>query len=314
MVTEQSVLVTGATGFIGQHLCRALAKEGFQVYGLRHASSTKDSPPPSKSPGIRMIDGDIRDIGALLPALTSLDIAAVVHLAARIPPRGEEAGRELECFQTNVQGTFNMLHACRELGVEHFIFASTQGVYGRTARLPASENDRTAPGDFYGLSKLQGEQLCQFFSEHHQLKMIVLRYAGVFGPGKNDGAVHNFFQSAFRGQAPPISGGGNQSRDFVYVGDIVAGTIAALKNVNRTDFAIYNLGGGSEVTVSEMARAIYSVAGCPLQLEGDVFPARDRFCLDISRAQRDLNYSPTPLEQALREMAGRIGCATGSKL
>lgn len=299
MKNSERVLVTGATGFIGTHLCHTLINRGYSVLGLSRHRANKETKERPEHREFKLFQVDVRHQEELQGIFQEFDFNAVVHLAALIPKNDDR----IECFETNVAGTFNVVNMCLKYSVPHLIYASSQEVYGRPRYLPVDESHPEKPESFYGYTKLEGENLCEFFAEKYGLKVIVLRYAGVYGNGKTTGAVHNFFKSAIKNQAPSLSEGGSQTRDFVYVNDVVEGTILALRKVKQISFNVYNIGCGREVKVADMARHVYKAMDSNIKIEEGPTTREDRFYLDIAKAQKELKYHPTSLKESLKQMS-----------
>lgn len=299
MESNGNILVTGATGFIGTHLCRTLSDRGYRIFGLSRQSAKAESKGLPGNKEFQLFQADVRHRNKLQDIFREFRFNTVLHLAALIPKNDDRIG----CFETNVVGTFNILHMCLKYAVPHLIYASSQEVYGQPSYLPVDESHPENPKSFYGYTKLESENICKFFAEKYGLKVIILRYAGVFGNGKTQGAVHNFFKSAVKNQEPSISEGGSQTRDFVYVSDVVEGTILALKRVGKTSFDVYNIGSGREVKVADMARHVYKAMDSHIKIEESPAAKKDRFWLDIAKARKELKYHPTPLKESLKQMS-----------
>ena len=293
-----SVVVTGGAGFIGSNLVKSLCSEGYEVvvldnfsYGGRRVEGSK----------IRVVKGDIRDEGVVTTALRDVDY--VIHLAAIV---GVTEAREdpLGAFDVNVKGTLRLLEASRRLGVEKFVYASSVAVYGEPLYLPIDEAHPLNPKNVYGATKLAGEALVSAYGEEYGIPTVALRYFNVYGPnmrsGPYAGVISRFMESGLRGEPLTIFGDGSQTRDFVYVEDVVRATLRALGEGIR---GVYNVGTGRSVTILELAELVMKVVGRKLKViygpprPGDIKHSR----ADISKAIRELGWRPEiPLEEGLR--------------
>jgi UDP-glucose 4-epimerase len=292
-----TTLVTGGAGFIGSHVAEALVARGDDVVILDDLSSGKHENLPE---GARLVEGDIRE--PLDDLFAELKPTACFHLAAQIDVRVSVA-RPNHDAQINVLGTVNVLQAGLEHGTQ-VVFSSTGGaMYGECER-PAPENAPTRPLAPYGASKLAGEEYLSMFNRLHGTRHVSLRYGNVFGPRQDPhgeaGVVGIFFNKLKSGETPKIFGGGTQTRDYVYVGDVVRATLAA----SERDGGVYNVGTGRETSVVELLDLCQRVAGT--DLEPEFAPPRpgelQRSVLDISRAVDELGWRPEhSLEDGLRE-------------
>lgn len=301
------ILVTGAAGFIGSHLCERLLSDGCRVTGV-------DSFDAFYAPAVKrrnvaaclannrfsLQEADIRDPAAVNQLLGG-GVDAVVHLAARagVRPSIEDP---LLYLDVNVNGTGVLLEAARRFNIPKFIFASSSSVYGNNRKVPFAESDNVDfPISPYAATKKAGELLC--YTYHHLFTMNVtcLRFFTVYGPRQRpDLAIHKFARLIQCGQPIPVFGDGSMMRDHTYVGDIVAGITAAVDRCQG--YKIYNLGNSSPVSLSDLIAAIEAALGMkalikrlPLQ-QGDV----DRTYADIHLAQAELAYRPqTDLQTGL---------------
>jgi nucleoside-diphosphate-sugar epimerase len=298
-------LVTGAAGFIGSHLTTALLDRGFQVTGLD--SLTDYYPRAVKEAnlgvnkdreGFRIIYGSVQqaDLEPLLEGKTH-----VFHLAAQAGVR-KSWGRDFRTYtENNVDATQRLLEACVGRSLDRFVYASSSSLYGDNATIPMREDALPRPVSPYGVTKLAGEQLCYLYFVNHRVPTTSVRYFTVYGPRQRpDMAFHRFIRAAMNEQPITVYGDGEQTRDFTYVTDAVAATVAA--GERGIPGRAYNIGGGSRVSVNEVLELISRLAGRALDVrreaeqKGDM---RDTFA-DTSLARMDLGFSPTvSLEQGL---------------
>lgn len=295
------VLVTGAGGFIGSHLCRALLEENHEVFALSRSEKNECIVSRLSQRHFHMVNGDICSLSTMQEIMKANKIDTVIHLAAYVTYRSEQSNHNLVHFENNLRGTLNVLHSCLLTKVLRIIYASTESVYGTPEYLPVDENHPKKPIDFYSLTKLQGENYCQFYAQNYNLNAVALRYAGVYGSGKNRGAVYNFTQRVLNGKLPQISGDGNQTRDFVYVGEVVNATMKALNIVDKIKFDVFNVGSGRETSVNELLSKIIEITGVNIDFRYIPKNSNDRFVLDITKAQNVLDYHPRPFDNALED-------------
>ncbi len=298
-------LVTGAAGFIGSTLTGRLLAQGAAVTGIDcftdfYARSIKESNVAANAahPSFRFVESTIQaaDLAALLDGTTH-----VFHLAAQAGVR-KSWGRDFEIYTTNnVEATQVLLEACVGATIEKFVYASSSSVYGDGTPLPMSETALPAPLSPYGVTKLAAEHLCNLYHANHGVPCVSLRYFTVYGPRQRpDMAFHRFIRAALTGQPITLYGDGGQTRDFTFVADAAAATANA--GTRGVPGRVYNIGGGSRVSVTQVLDIVARQAGRPLDIrregtqKGDM---RDTYA-DTSRARADLGYAPTvSIEQGL---------------
>ncbi len=301
-------LVTGGAGFIGSHLSERLLESGAAVVALDgftdyypRAIKERNLAGLVGRPGYRFIEGYLADVnlGALLA-----DVTHVFHLAAQAGVR-KSWGRDFQIYTgLNVDATQVLLEACVDRPLERVVYASSSSVYGDEVSIPMREDALPQPVSPYGVTKLAAEQLCHLYHVNHGVPTVSLRYFTVYGPRQRpDMGFHRFFSAVLSGTSVAQFGDGQQTRDFTYVADAVTATVAA--GIQGVAGRVYNVGGGSRVSLLDVFELISRVSGSPLQIEyhpaqkGDM---RDTYA-DTSRAQRDLHFAPSvSLEQGLREM------------
>jgi nucleoside-diphosphate-sugar epimerase len=317
--TRRRIVVTGAAGFIGSHLVDRLLADGCEVVGV---DSFEDYyPRPYKEAnleGARTVDrftlvtdnilalasGDGAKEGESRLAALFAGADCVVHLAAQAGVRASW-GRSFRIYtDNNVLGTQLVLEACREVGVPKLVYASSSSVYGDTDRLPMHEDANCRPVSPYGVTKLAGEQLCRLYWKNHGVPTVSLRFFTVYGPRQRpDMAFHIFLRAMLDGRPLEMYGTGSQTRDFTFVSDIVNGIVLAMEG---RDGAVYNLGGGSRVTLLEAIRTLESVSGLKAEVRGESVQAGDvkHTWADLSLATDELGYAPqVTLDEGLRREA-----------
>jgi nucleoside-diphosphate-sugar epimerase len=300
-----NALVTGAAGFIGSHLTSALLDGGANVTGLDcftdyYPRSIKQANVAVNAgrTGFHFIEGSLKDahLDALLEEKTH-----VFHLAAQAGVR-KSWGRDFRVYTDhNVDATQRLLEACVGRPLERFVYASSSSVYGDNASIPMREDALPQPVSPYGVTKLAAEQLCHLYFVNYRVPATSVRYFTVYGPRQRpDMAFHRFITAALKGEPITLYGDGEQTRDFTYVGDAVAATIAA--GTRGVPGRVYNVGGGSRVSVNQLFEILERISGKRLDVrrepvqKGDM---RDTFA-DTTLAQTDLGFRPqVTLEQGV---------------
>jgi len=286
-------LVTGGAGFIGSHLCRRLVAEGHEVRVLDDLSTGKEA--NLKGVPVEWVEGDLRD-GALLEA--ALREVQFVHHHAAVASVAVSVAQPLFEQEVNVVGTLRLLEAARRAGVRRVVFAASAAAYGNNPQSPKREEMRPEPASPYGLSKVAGEYYCRIYSDIYGLETVCLRYFNVYGPRQDpsspySGVISLFARRLLLGQPPIIQGDGEQSRDFVYVEDVVQANLRA-GQVERAGGEIYNIGSGRSTTIRELAGLLNHLLGAALAPQfAPARPGDVRHSLaDISRAGAGLGYAP----------------------
>jgi UDP-glucose 4-epimerase len=289
------VLVTGGAGFIGSHLVRALLERGDRVGVLDNFASGRRSNLDELAGDIELVEGDLRSYERVHAAMNGVEL--VFHQGA-LPSVPRSVQDPLTTNEVNVGGTLNVLLAARDEGARRVVFASSSSVYGDADGFPRDETQRPQPLSPYGVAKLAAESYCRAFWQVYGLETVSLRYFNVFGPRQDPqsqyaAVVPRFIARLLEGQAPVIYGDGNQSRDFTYVGNVVAGNLLAA-SASGVAGEVLNVATGGSLTVNELSSAIQEILGT--EIEPTYEPARvgevERSAADISRATRLLGYTP----------------------
>ncbi|MGH7809428.1 MAG: NAD-dependent epimerase/dehydratase family protein [Candidatus Binatia bacterium] len=299
-------LVTGAAGFIGSHLCERLLADGHAVVGVdsfldNYARDFKEQNLGAfgHHPHFKLLESDL--LQADLKALLS-DVEIVFHLAAQ-PGVRSSWGKEFSRYtENNIMATQLLLEQAKDLKLKKFVYASTSSVYGDTDDLPMREDGRTRPVSPYGATKLAAEHLCHLYCKAYEVPTVALRFFTVYGPRQRpDMFFHIFMRALRRGDVVPLYDDGEQTRDFTYCGDIVEGLLGAAVYPGQGE--VFNLGGGSEVSLLNAIALAEKVSGLKAKLKrfdrqkGDVRHTSAR----IDQARAKLNYSPqVGLEEGLR--------------
>ena len=290
-------LVTGTAGFIGSHLTEGLLARGIPVVGID--SFTDYYPRDIKESNLsvnrghadfRFVESSIQtaDLAALLDGVTH-----VFHLAAQAGVR-KSWGRDFQTYTANnVDASQQLLEACVGLPIEKFVYASSSSLYGDAVSIPVAENALPKPLSPYGVTKLAAEQLCYLYWANHKVPTTSVRYFTVYGPRQRpDMAFNRFIRAALSHQPITLYGDGTQTRDFTFVTDAVAATMAA--GDRGVPGKAYNIGGGSRVSVNEVLDILERLVGHPIDVtregsqKGDV---RDTYA-DTSLARAELGFAP----------------------
>jgi len=298
-------LVTGVAGFIGSTLAERLVEQGATVVGLDcftdyypRRLKERNLAVLATSPEFSFVEASIQD--ADLPSLLD-GVTHVFHLAAQAGVR-KSWGREFTIYtRLNVEATQVLLEACVGRPIERLVYASSSSVYGDDVPLPMREDALPRPVSPYGVTKLAAENLCVLYHANHRVPTVSLRYFTVYGPRQRpDMGFNRFIRAALAGQPIIVYGDGEQTRDFTFVGDAVEATIAA--GMKGRPGAVYNIGGGSRVSVNHVLELLGRVAGRPVTVTreatqlGDM---RDTYA-DTSQARADIGFAPqVTLEQGL---------------
>ena len=289
-------LVTGAAGFIGSHLSEALLDRGWEVRGVDNFSDyyprrfKEDNLAGLRRRGVFSLVET--DLSAADPAPLLDGADAVFHLAAQAGVR-KSWGRDFAIYvQSNMLATQRLLEACRERRLLRFVFASSSSIYGDSADLPLKESSLPQPVSPYGVTKAAGEHLCRLYHVNFGVPAVSLRFFTVYGPRQRpDMAFHRFLKAIDAGETFRVFGDGGQSRDFTYVGDIVAGALAALDG--RPGEA-YNLGGGHRLALRDVIAMMEDIAGRKARIVFEATAKGDvrHTAADMSKAAADLGYRP----------------------
>jgi len=309
----RSILVTGAAGFIGSHVSRRLLALGARVVGVDNLDPFYDVAMKARveartlevgAGAYTSVRADINDTGRLEALLREHRVEGVIHLAAKagVRPSIEDP---VGYAHANVTGTASVLRAATRAGSARVVVASSSSVYGNNAKTPFAEDDAVEhPISPYAATKRACELLG---SSHHHLTgmpVAMLRFFTVYGPGQRpDLAISKFMKLVRAGKPIPMFGNGHTSRDYTFIDDIVAGVLASYERIDAHGYRVWNLGGSSPVTLTDLIASIGRVAGVVPAVEhrpsqpGDV----ERTWADLTRSGRELGYAPrTTLDEGLR--------------
>lgn len=283
-------LVTGAAGFLGSALANRLAREGHQVRGIDDLSTGN---PQALSPDVHFTRGDVNDRPKLWTLLQDVD--CVYHLAARVSvPESLLYPREYNAV--NVGGTVSLMEAMRDVGVRRVVFISSGAVYGDQEDQPLSEIAIPNPRSPYAVSKLSGEYYVRTIGDQWGIETVSLRVFNAYGPGQHLPASHppvipNFLRQAVRGGTLVVHSQGAQTRDYVFVDDVVRCMVAAATASGINQHTI-NVGSGSETSVRELVRLVLELTGDRAEViyNPRTNPGVSRMCADLKLAREKLGF------------------------
>lgn len=306
------ILITGAAGFIGSHLCENLIGK-HKIYGLDNFCDFYD--PKTKRDNIKklmdhkdfqLFEIDLRDKSNLALIFSKNDFDMVIHLAAMagVRPSIEDPYVYTE---VNINGTINLLEECKRNDIKKFIFASSSSVYGNNPKVPFSENDNVDfPISPYAATKKAGELICYTYHHLYKISIVALRFFTVYGPRQRpDLAIHKFAKKILNGEPIQIFGDGTSERDYTYIDDIIDGISKAVNFViKNNDYQIFNLGESKTISLMRMITTIEETLGKKAKKEwlpmqpGDV----NRTYADISKSKNLLGYDPkTNFSEGIRK-------------
>lgn len=297
-------VVTGGAGFIGSHVVRELLMHGQEVRVFDNLSTGFMANLAEVADAVEFQEGDVRDAAAVERAVAGAE--TVFHLAAFISVPGSVLNPE-EADSVNIGGTLCVLRRSQAAGVRRLVFSSSAAVYGEPEVTPTSELARTRPTSPYGLEKLYGEHMCRLASELYGMEAVALRYFNVFGPRQNPNSeyaavVPKFIDALVAGRTPTVYGDGEQTRDFLYVGDVARANWMASQR-DGIQGQVFNVASGAATSVNELLAHVAAATGCSCTptyappRPGDI---RSSFA-DVSRSSDVLGFRPTvSLAEGLR--------------
>jgi UDP-glucose 4-epimerase len=289
-------LVTGGAGFVGSHIAGELVRKGHSVRIIDNFSTGKRENISSFLEEIELVEADIREFKACRKVVEGMDF--ILHQAALTSvPRSIED--PLLTNEINITGTLNLLLASRDAKVQRLVFASSAAVYGEDPRLPKTEDMEGLPISPYALSKRVGELYCRLFSQLYGLSTVGLRYFNIFGPRQDPfsqyaSVIPNFIGKMLKEEKPAVFGDGEQSRDFLYVSNVVEANILASK-ASGVSGEVFNIAGGEKTTVNSLVEELNKVLGKEIKPSYDNPRPGDikHSYADISKTRKMLKYEPT---------------------
>jgi len=309
-----NILVTGAAGFIGSHLCEKLldlqhkvfALDNFNDYYAPAIKRKNIEKALSYTSEYRLLEGDIRDKDFLQEIFAGYQIDLIVHLAAMAGVRPSIKNPNLY-YEVNVMGTLNLLEYCRYNDIKRFILASSSSVYGNNPSIPFQESDPVDnPISPYAASKKAAELMCHCYHHLYNISIACLRYFTVYGPRQRpDLAIHKFTRLMYEDKPLEVFGDLGSSRDYTYIDDIIAGTLSALSFVSdNTTCEIFNLGESETVTLSRMINTLEKTLGRKAKIkksppqDGDVWQTY----ASLEKSKKLLGYNPrTKFDDGIRQ-------------
>ncbi len=303
-------LITGGAGFIGSHIAERFVTENHSVRVYDNLTSGKRENLDGFGKDVELVKGDVRDLAKLEQAAAGCEV--IFHQAAVVSvPYSVEHPQETH--DVNIQGTLNVLMAARKAGVRRVVFACSAAVYGEEPTLPKRETMAAEPVSPYGVEKITSEYYLQVWSKLYSLETVSLRYFNVFGPRQDprspySGVISIFVDKALKGEQPQIFGDGSQSRDFVYIANVVDANHRAAMRPGISGRA-YNVACGERTTLNDLLRIIGRVVGkeiSPKYRETRAGDIKDSLA-DITRARDELGYAPkVGVEEGLRNLIAHI--------
>jgi nucleoside-diphosphate-sugar epimerase len=291
-------LVTGGAGFIGSNLVEALLERGHTVTVLDNFSTGRRENLAAFRDRINLVEGDISVLDDARRAVEGVEV--VLHQAA-IPSVPRSIEDPISSNEANVLGTLNVLVAARDAEVRRVVYASSSSVYGDQAvNHPKVETMTPQPISPYAVGKLAGEYYCQVFHAVYGLETVALRYFNVFGPRQDPGSAYAaviplFVSALLRGEPPTVHGDGEQTRDFTFIGNVVAGNLlAAEAPAEQAAGRVFNLAAGQRTSLNELVSYLQEILDCQVQpVHTDPRPGDIKHSwADVDRARAHLGYEP----------------------
>jgi UDP-glucose 4-epimerase len=286
-------LITGAAGFLGSALANRLVAEGHEVRGVDDLSAGDAS---NLVPEVNFVRGDVNDRPKLWTLLQDVD--CVFHLAARVSVQ-ESALYPREYEQVNVGGTVTLMEAMRDVGVHRVVLASSAAIYGDQPEQPLREEMTPNPSSPYAVSKLSAEYYVRTIGALAGIEAVCLRVFNAYGPGQHLPPAHapvipSFLRQAATNGTLVVHGDGSQTRDYVYVDDVIRAMTAAA-TARDVDRLVINVGSGRETSVRDLVRLVTDATGGHPEVvyNGAVDPGQQRMCADLKLASEKLGYTPT---------------------
>jgi UDP-glucuronate 4-epimerase len=311
----EKVLITGVAGFIGSNVAKALLDEGFDVVGVDNFDDTYERAFKEEhlascagNPHFELLELDICEREKLMALAKRVLPDYIVHLAAKADTRNA-VENPFPYVDTNIVGTLNVFDAGKEVGVKNIAAASSSSVYGNSTEVPFKESSSADhPISPYGATKRAGELFAYAYHHNFGLNITCLRYFNVYGEHNRPSMVpYKWAKALLRGEEIEMSGGGTRRRDYTYIGDIVAGTIAAMKK--PLGFEIINLGNSSPLSLKELLAVFEKVIGVTAKVkERPSYKASvEETFADVSKAKELLGWEPkTPVEEGISRLVAWI--------
>lgn len=299
---DKKVLITGGAGFIGSHIVDLLIENGYQVVVVDNLVTGRKE---NLNPEAKFYELDIT-APKLADVFAEEKPDYVCHLAAQINVRVSVKDPVFDA-RVNILGILNLLENCRQSGIKKFIFSSTGGaIYGEASEIPTPETHANKPISPYGIAKLSGEYYLDYYFQVFGLPYVSLRYSNVFGPRQDSqgeaGVVAVFTEKMLKNETATINGDGEQTRDYVYVGDVAKANLLVLE---KDVTGIYNVGTGKQTSVNELFQTVKDLTGfAGEEKHGEAIPGEVlKSALDCKKIGQDLGWQPeVGLEEGLKEV------------
>jgi len=300
------IVVTGGAGFVGRFVVDSLLETGEKVTIFDNFSnSSREKIQSLLKKGATLIEGDIRNYNDIEDCLSGCN--TVIHLAAQIDVQKSIINPK-ENYEINVEGTKNLLKACLKQNVQNIIAASSAAVYGIPSELPLTESSPTIPVSPYGESKLEMEKLIRDFSKKHNLNSICLRLFNIYGNGQTDayaGVITKFMKNIREDKPLIIFGDGSNTRDFIFIEDVVNSIKNAIEKIQGKKGVFYNIATRNHSTILQLAETMLLISGKKLEIKfdhpkkGDIPHSQCKIAL----AKNELNFVPKiPLKEGLKRL------------
>ena len=302
-------LVSGGAGFIGSHIAEALVEESHEVTVLDNLLLGRKENLSPVMDKIQFVEGDIRDEKLVLKLTKDVDFIFNEAAASSAPMFMQNLR---EAFSTNIDGLAAILNAAKENGIKRVVYASTSSIYGNNP-VPLRENMKVMPPNFYSVSKLACENLAKVFSSEYGVQSVGFRYASVYGPREESKGIYANLVSQFlwairKNERPVIYGDGSQTRDFVFVKDVVQANLLAMDMSKKISGEVINVGTGKATSLNELVSILNRVLGknvkpkyTELKIKNYIFGQQ----ADLTKAKKLLGYAPKyTLEEGIREIIG----------
>ena len=289
-------LVTGGCGFIGSHICEGLVERGHTVRVLDNLASGYLRNLDHLGSAVEIQQGDVRNPDDVRKAVAG--VRGVFHEAALVSVF-DSVQRPMDNHDINATGTLQVLLAARDAGVQRVVLASTAAAYGNDPELPKREDMRPQPESPYAVAKIAGEHYLRLFASLYALPTVVLRYFNVFGPRQDpkspySGVISRFCDDVTAGRTPTVFGDGGQTRDFVFVKDVVQANWLAMSDRTEGRGQIYNVASGRTASLLDLLATLSQLTGRPVAPAHQPARAGDirHSAADIAKARRELGYEP----------------------
>lgn len=314
------ILVTGAAGFIGSHLCEKLLVDGNSVVGFdnfdpfyERAIKENNLRTSISNESFNLVEGDIRDTDSVTNLFNEHTFELVVHLAAKAGVR-PSIKDPTAYYRVNVLGTLNILEMMKKNNIKRLVFASSSSVYGNSPDVPYKETmNVNSPISPYAATKIAAELLCYNYRHLYNISATCLRFFTVYGPRQRpEMAIAKFVKKAYDGNLISIYGDGSSLRDFTYIEDIIQGVVVSIER--DLGFEIINIGESETINLNSLLELIEELTGCELKTEhipmqeGDV----DKTFANIDKAKKLLDYAPTtPVREGIKQYIGWLRSNSG---